>query len=96
MSSSVQVALTALFIGMIVVFIALSIVVASGRLLIRLVNTYSPDTSDRHAAAHSQDTAPAQGAVVAVLSAAVASATQGKGRISHIESIDLPNQTSKK
>ena len=96
MSSSLQVALTALFIGMIVVFIALSIVVASGRLLIRLVNTYSPGTSGHHTAAHSQDATPTQGTVVAVLAAAVASATQGKGRISHIEPIDLPNQTSKK
>lgn len=85
MESNISAALELLLIGMITVFVVLLLVVATGNLLIRLVNRLSGE--EKPPAPPSQgrptvgDTDPK---TIAALTAAVAAATQNQG---HIESI---------
>jgi Na+-transporting methylmalonyl-CoA/oxaloacetate decarboxylase gamma subunit len=89
MSSPFSIAVTALLLGMGVVFVALSLVVALGRLLIRITNRYA-DANLPPAEPDLLSDPPAAPAdpVVAVLTAAVAAATHGRGRLLTATSID--------
>lgn len=93
MSSPFSIAVTALLLGMGVVFVALGLVVALGRLLIRITNRYADDHLPQAGSDLPPDTpaAPAD-PVVAVLTAAVAAATQGRGRLLTATSIDKKQQ----
>jgi hypothetical protein len=83
MSSSIETALNALWVGMLTVFVALALVVLAGQLLIRGVNALSgsmgPDEEDKGPGAPPPEHA-------AVLAAAIAAATGGEGRIAEVTS----------
>lgn len=91
MSSPFSIAVTALLLGMGVVFVALGLVVALGRLLIRITNRYADAHPPAAAADLTSDAAPTA-PVVAVLAAAVAAATAGRGRLLAASSIDKKRQ----
>lgn len=73
MSPEISTALTLLAIGMITVFVVLSLVVLTGNMMIRFVNLIEPKVK----------AIPEQ--TVAVITAAVEEFTQGKGHITKIE-----------
>ena len=91
MSSPFSIAVTALLLGMGVVFVALGLVVALGRLLIRITNRYADAHPPGAVVNLPSDTAPAK-PVVAVLAAAVAAATADSGRLLSASSIDEKRQ----
>lgn len=93
MSSPFSIAVTALLLGMGIVVVALGLVVALGRLLIRITNHYADDHPPQAGSDLPPDTpaAPAD-PIVAVLIAAVAAATQGRGRLLTATSIDKKQQ----
>lgn len=68
-------------IGMVTVFIILLVVIYGSSLLIRLINRIAPEEAPK--ARKTQDDAP-----VAVLEAAVAALTAGKGHITKITKIN--------
>lgn len=93
MSSPFSIAVTALLLGMGVVFVALALVVALGRLLIRITNHYTDADLPRTTPdlpADPRTVAPDP--IVAVLAAAVAAATNGRGRLLTATSIDKKPQ----
>lgn len=96
MSSPFSVALTALLLGMVVVFIALGLVVVLGRLLIRITNQYAVENQPKAGQDSPSDSkwtsATVDDSVVAVLAAAVAVATNGRGRLLTASSIDKNQQ----
>lgn len=73
MDTNFSTALMLLAVGMITVFVVLALVVFTGNVLIRLVNRFSPKE---------EGLAPGK---VAAITSAVATFTQGKGRITKIE-----------
>ena len=77
MSPELIEALTLLGIGMVTVFLVLSLVVLTGRCLIILSNTFSGKQTE------SQDDISEE--VIAVINAAVEVATKGKGTVAKIE-----------
>lgn len=77
MDSQVSEALTLLGIGMVTVFIVLSLVVLTGKCLVLLSNFFS-DRSDSAGEEVSSE-------IIAVISAAVDTATLAKGKITKIE-----------
>lgn len=94
MNSEIQQALLVLFIGMITVFVVLSLVVLTGKLLIVLVNKYGP--VPQKTKIQSRDFTPIltdairsksniQKKKLAALVSTVEIVTQGKGRILKIE-----------
>jgi len=74
MNPEISTAFTLLAIGMITVFVVLLMVVATGNLLIRVVNKVTPTPTPQ-----------VDNEVVAVLTAAVEDFTKGTGRITKIE-----------
>jgi len=93
MSENVQTALLLLLVGMITVFIILSLVVLTGNLLIKFVNRFYPDAPIKGMnklgvrLKHPSNSAivPAK---LAAITAAVQVVTEGKGRITKIEKIE--------
>lgn len=88
MTTDMQLALELLLLGMITVFLILSLVVLSARLLIFAVNRWSATSlrsrsSEERIVSSSTDSIPKE--VIAVLTASVEVATQGQGRIVQIE-----------
>ncbi len=88
MTTDMQLALELLLLGMITVFLILSLVVLSARLLIFAVNRWSATSlrsrsSEDRIVSSSADSIPKE--VIAVLTASVEVATQGQGRIVQIE-----------
>jgi len=88
MTTDMQLALELLLLGMITVFLILSLVVLSARLLIFAVNRWSTTSlrsrsSEDRIVSTSVDNIPKE--VIAVLAASVEVATQGQGRIVQIE-----------
>lgn len=79
MENEISQALTLLGIGMITVFVVLSLVVVVGNLLIRIVNRFAPVTTSP------EKTTDVSSAKVAAITAAVELFTAGKGRITKIE-----------
>jgi oxaloacetate decarboxylase gamma subunit len=73
MDSDISTALSLLAIGMTTVFIVLLLVVATGNILIRFVNSISPNNDQLTSAK------------IAAISGAVEAFTQGQGRITKIE-----------
>ncbi|MEL6864185.1 MAG: OadG family protein [Bacteroidota bacterium] len=95
MSPEIATAFTVLWVGMITVFVILSLVVVSGQLLIRIINRYFPVVSDPpvNSTAPSKESTvikvpspnPAQ---IAAITAAVDLLTKGKGQVSRIEKVE--------
>ncbi len=88
MTTDMQLALELLMLGMFTVFLILSLVVLSARLLILAVNKWSAASlrsrsSEQKIISPPLDTIPKE--VIAVLTASVEVATQGQGRIVSIE-----------
>ncbi len=77
MNPEITEALTLLGIGMVTVFLVLSLVVFTGKLLVALSNTFSTTS------ASSQDEISTD--VIAVINAAVEVVTVGRGKITKIE-----------
>jgi len=82
MSESFSTALSLMVIGMITVFFVLAIVVASGNLMIFLVNKFVPAEGKSIKKISDQ---PIKSSVLAAISAAVETFTEGKGKIIKIE-----------
>jgi len=78
MIDNFQLALTLMLIGMVSVFAILALVVQSGRLIIFLVNKFSPNEGGQGV------THEKSGKHIAVIAAVVDSITQGKGSIQEI------------
>ncbi|MFT5640038.1 MAG: oxaloacetate decarboxylase gamma subunit [Cyclobacteriaceae bacterium] len=83
MESNISTALTLLVIGMLTVFVVLTLVVFTGKLLIALVNRFSveaivPLTVNKQGIGSSK---------IAAITAAVEGFTQGKARIQKIEKL---------
>jgi oxaloacetate decarboxylase gamma subunit len=76
MSEEISSALSLLLTGMVTVFVVLSLVVATGRLLIRISNRF-----------YVEPTSPVSGRKLAAITAAVEVVTEGKGTITKIEQI---------
>ena len=96
MDQSLAKALSVLVIGMITVFVVLLLVVATGNILIRLVNKYSYDKLDATSSSQSpigslSEYVDAESAFdkkkLAAIVATVDIVTAGKGKISKIEQI---------
>ena len=83
MATTVSNAFLLLGIGMITVFVVLSIVVFSGQLLITLINKYAPDPVKESKLI----TPLISNKEIAVLSAVVDHVTRGRGKIESIEKI---------
>lgn len=88
MTTDMQLALELLLLGMFTVFLILSLVVLSARLLIFAVNRWSATSlrsrsREDRIVSSSADSIPKE--VIAVLTASVEIATQGQGRIVQIE-----------
>lgn len=79
-TTNLQTALLVLAIGMITVFIVLGLVVLSGRLLIRIVNSLHADTAPL-----ANNSAAISSAHIAAITAAVTHVTEGKASIVKIE-----------
>ncbi len=75
MAGDISTALSLLTIGMITVFVVLSLVVVTGNILIQLSNKLNGSSDD----------GPIAPAKIAAISAAVETFTQGTGRITKIE-----------
>jgi len=90
MPADFNTAILVMFVGMTTVFVILSLVVLSGRLLIRLVNRYAPELSVRQKTvspliiptAKEENISPS---VLAAIVAAVENVTGGRGQIKEIE-----------
>lgn len=84
MTEDLNTALVVLIIGIGSVFLVLSLVVLTGRLLIRAVNAYLPPPAMRPASP-TATAAAIPPATVAAIVAAVQIITQGQGRVSSIQ-----------
>ena len=92
MNEQLSTALVVLLVGMITVFVVLSLVVLSGKVLISIVNKYAPDkaikkpVSARTIPITRKSTSTSSSKVAAIV-AAVHQITQGKGQITSIKKI---------
>lgn len=97
MSGDLQTALAVLLTGMAVVFLMLSLVVITGRVLIATVNRWSKDKPPAPVAgAVSQSkTSPVSAQKIAAITAAVDLATGGKAAVENIQRLDQskPNKS---
>lgn len=80
-------ALKLMLVGMVTVFIILLVVINLGKLLIYLVNKYAPEEVEAPKKKVAAATQAIDANVKAVLDAAVARITGGKGRISRVTRI---------
>lgn len=89
MSSDLNTALSLLIIGMTTVFTILSLVVITGKVLIRMVNRFSPDIIPKPVLASplEVDHNDTDESEIAAIVAAVEVITKGKGRIKSIDKI---------
>jgi len=78
-------ALQLMGIGMITVFIILSLVVLLGNLIIRFVNKYLPEEVSRKVQQVASETTNFNRKKVAAIVSAVSTVTEGKGRVTKIE-----------
>ena len=81
-------ALLVLIVGMTTVFVILSLIVLSGKLLINIVNRFSPELSptiSQSSAAPAPPEAAVSPSVLAAILAAVETVTQGKGKVEKID-----------
>lgn len=89
MNETLSTAILVLAVGMITVFVILSLVVLSGNILIKVVNKYFPESSkvipSRTSPVSNEDSIskPKMAAIIA----AVDIATMGKGKVAKIEKI---------
>ena len=87
MESNISNALVLLAIGMITVFLILTLVVISGNILIKLVNKYTPEPTkkflrkDRSATVTAPET-------LAVIATAVKTVTAGHGKVESIQKVE--------
>ncbi|MEZ4773327.1 MAG: OadG family protein [Bacteroidia bacterium] len=86
MNENIQTAIVLLTVGMITIFVVLSLVVLSGNILIRLVNRYFPE----HAPPPQSASLPSAGSAIppntlAAIVAAVDIVTGGKGKVSAVK-----------
>lgn len=94
MTENLNTALIIFFIGMITVFIVLSMVVLTGRVLIYVVNTYFPAEIKQSPPEPALITTPTNlsstisPSKLAAIVAAVEISTKGKGRITKIHQLD--------
>lgn len=82
MDSTISNAIVLLLIGMITVFIVLSLVVLCGKVLIRLINAYGPEPKKVQFPPNKENI---QDDIVALLAGVVDHVTQGKGQITDIK-----------
>lgn len=84
-------ALNLMLVGMITVFIILSLVVFIGNMVVRLTNRFLPlETIAVKKEIVSGKRRPSSPAKIAAVIAAVEAATGGRGKIDHIEHIEKP------
>jgi oxaloacetate decarboxylase gamma subunit len=84
MNADYHSALTLMLVGMITVFVILSLVVISGNVLIRIVNRYFPQPSSPSPTPQA-DISPAK---IAAIATAIDLVSDGKARITSIEKAD--------
>lgn len=82
MTSTLYTALTLLLIGMITVFVVLSLVVITGNVLIRIVNRFFPVLSDKTGLS---ELSPEK---ISAITAAIEIITEGRGKVKSIEKKD--------
>jgi oxaloacetate decarboxylase gamma subunit len=85
MEEALSRALLVLVVGMATVFTILSLVVISGQLLIRVVNSYSTEPVTKTNTKPNPESSRKDKAKIAAIIAAVDIATQGKGKIIRID-----------
>jgi len=85
MSEELQIAFELLAVGMITVFLILFLVVQSGRLLIVLVNRFSPVKTVLVADSKQEQIEKPDAQAVAILTGVVAHITGGQGKITSIK-----------
>ena len=92
MNEQLSTALVVLLVGMITVFVVLSLVVLSGKVLISIVNKYAPEKSSKKTTTSrtspiTRKSSQISSSKVAAIVAAVQQVTQGKGYIRDIKRI---------
>ena len=88
MNPEVLKALSILVVGMITVFIVLGLVVLTGKVLIRIVNYYTPDIVNTKKSLLAAANEEIRKEKVAAIVAAVDIITKGKGKITSIKKVD--------
>lgn len=88
MNPELQTALSLLLVGMVTVFIILTLVVVCGNLLIRFVNKYFPEEIKAEVVRTAQAVHSMSGKKMTAIISAVDIATKGKGKVTKIERID--------
>jgi len=94
LTQDINTALEVLGVGMVTVFAILGLVVLSGHLLIKIVNTFFPATSIKSPLASANLATPTPSkpqdskSTLAAIIATVDLVTEGKGKVSKIERID--------
>lgn len=83
--SDIGIALEMMGVGMITVFIILSLVVMIGNLIIRFVNKYLPEEISQKVRQVTDKTSGLNPRKVAAIVSAVKIVTEGKGRVTNIE-----------
>jgi len=92
MNEQLSTALVVLLVGMITVFVVLSLVVLSGKVLISIVNKYAPEKSNKKSVSSRtipiyRKSSQTSSSKVAAIVAAVQQVTHGKGTIKSIKKI---------
>lgn len=83
-----DIAINLLVIGMITVFVILSLVVLSGNILIFIVNKYFPTDRVKYAFDAISEKPPVAHKILTVILTAIEIYTQGKGKVTSIEKTD--------
>lgn len=82
---NLSIALLLMLVGMTTVFAILLIVIYLGKLLIALVNKYAPEEPSLAQTGGAGGQQPIPANILTVINAAVTVATQGKGKVTHVE-----------
>jgi len=87
MESNISNALVLLVIGMITVFLILTLVVISGNILIKIVNKYTPEPTKKFLRKKRSATVTAP-ETLAVIATAVKTVTAGHGKVESIQKVE--------
>ncbi len=85
MSTEIEFGLTIMAVGMIAVFSILGFVVLGGKIMILLINRFTPE--EKHVSPTEFASQSIDNTKISVLVSAVAGATNGQGRITHIKKL---------
>lgn len=95
MTENISIALEVLGVGMVTVFVILALVVASGHLLIKVVNKYFPaplvsttTSSKSHSSGQAVPSTNISKSTLAAIISSVDVITEGKGKVTEIKRMD--------